>query len=203
MNNLHHYPYCYYIEMREILGYYIKNNNFILSATPNDLPSGKGWGDMVKKYCLFDNYLGKVNSILDTAEVHKLLQDYVLPRIFYDNVVLTESYEDNIDVNTNEDVIKFVWRVTSFLISTQPYYKKIIDSYTQQENNLLDPIKNVSKFNDLPQTEFISTENHLTNITQNENDALTPIQRLSEIRDELDNTFERWALEFINQFRLK
>jgi hypothetical protein len=149
-----------------------------------------------------------------------LLYQYVLPKIWKRTAVRTEAEIDftftaaspslleisQNKQNDNEELTDLISRVGSYLISSIKYYSTIIDAYQSKITELLADVKtsDVQKFNEMPQTATVDTDDHLTSITQNDSssNAGTPIERLKEIRDDLDNTYQRWADEFIQKFAI-
>lgn len=170
-------------------------------------------------------------AILSSAEVTKMLSYYGLPKA-WDNVFCWIAEDGLTESEINEEKKSQFYKFLSFLLSSQPYYKIIIDSYKNNIANLMADISSsstrngtstnttggntVTKINELPQTEFVSTDNHLSNLTDETSTGSdngtnsetvtalderdTKIARLAEIRDKLDNTYQRWADEFIQKF---
>ena len=150
-------------------------------------------------------------SNLQDLKVNNLLANYVLPKVW--NITAFQSENDSLvlaDGSNNPDWIDWAYRVAAYLNSSFPYFSKLIDLYTAQEANLLSQVKStshgVNKVNDLPQTEFVSTDDHLTSLADQQNDSAsdfdTPMARLDEVRRKLDNTYQRWADEFIEKFAI-
>jgi hypothetical protein len=181
-----------------------------------------GWNAMLAAYGASTttgiSSLTNIGIDLQSNTIKQLMAFYVFPRIWHLTGLRTESElgEFTADAsqpyinaeNSNKDAVALVRRVAAYLASTYKYYSKIISLYEAQSENLLNQVSStvgsVDKYNDMPQTADITTENHLTNIGShdetNKTDMTTPIERLAEIRDKLDNTYKRWADEFVALF---
>lgn len=99
----------------------------------------------------------------------------------------------------------FFDRFLHLMTATFWKYVPLIAAYKAKESALLDKLgaetRSLTRFNDTPQeTGDFSDEEHTTTATQtattSESDYLTPIQRLKEIRDNWENLYNAWALEF-------
>lgn len=200
----------YYFNWKDLIVY--KSGNTYINMTSPFLISladteelTYGWAAMLSQYCI--NTPGSILTSINSSEVKKLLAEYILPRVWDTCAVI--SSDDTMD-KLNNDISKFVLQVSSYLLSTKDYYKTIIDTYNNNLNALMEDITSTNtgniRFNDLPQTEYVDTDDHLTNITQSDATVTdqrdTKIARIAEIRDKLDNTYRRWSDEFIAKFNV-
>lgn len=141
-------------------------------------------------------------------KVFRLLNDYIWPE-FYDEVVEVETVEvpdwanvEDQDIQLSDETrLKTGGKFYVWLHQTYPKYKKLIDLYESQENDLLKQLQSSSKtlFNDTPQAggDF-TTDPYITNATQvnTSTDTATPIARLKEVQDNIVNYYKKWADEF-------
>lgn len=200
----------YYFNWKDLIVY--KSGNTYINMTSPFLISladteelTYGWAPMLSQYCI--NTPSSILTSINSNEVKKLLAEYILPRVWDTCAVI--SSDDTMD-NLNNDISKFVLQVSSYLLSTKDYYKTIIDTYNNNLDALMEDITSTNtgniRFNDLPQTEYVDTDDHLTNITQSDATVTdqrdTKIARIAEIRDKLDNTYRRWSDEFIAKFNV-
>lgn len=84
-------------------------------------------------------------------------------------------------------------------------YKKLIDLYKQEEDNLLNKLEtnNIVKFNDTPQNSGdYEGDDFTSNITSSstKSDSANMINRLSEIRALYDDIYTAWSNEFKHFF---
>ena len=154
-----------------------------------DMPSREGW-------------------INNDPKVFRLLNEYIWPE-FYEEVIEVETIEAPDWANVEDQDIQlsdktrlrtggkfYVW-----LHQTYPKYKKLLDLYESQENDLLKQLESSSKtlFNDTPQAggDF-TTDPYVTNATQvkTSTDTATPMARLKEVQDNIVNYYKEWADEF-------
>lgn len=154
-----------------------------------DMPSSAAWMD-------------------NDPKLSKLLNEYIWPE-FYEEVVEVETIEvpdwtnvEDQDIQLSDETrLKTSGKFYVWLNQTYPKYKKLIDLYESQENNLLKQLESSSKtlFNDTPQAggDF-TTDPYVTNATQVETstDTATPIARLKEVQDNIVNYYKKWADEF-------
>ena len=145
-------------------------------------------------------------TALQSAEVLKMLRDYAYPKVWFVTALISESET----LDGNEDYKNWAYRVSSYLVSSYPFFKKLIDLYSEQETKFLAQVATtahtINKINELPQTEYVGTDDHLTNLNDQQADSAsdfgTPMERLDEVRKKLDNTYQRWADEFISKFAI-
>lgn len=200
----------YYFNWKDLI-VYKSGNTYIYMTSPFLISLADteeltyGWAAMLSQYCI--STPGSILTSINSSEVKKLLAEYILPRVWDTCAVI--SSDDTMD-NLNNDISKFVLQVSSYLLSTKDYYKTIIDTYNNNLNALMEDITSTNtgniRFNDMPQTEYVNTDDHLTNITHSDTTVTdqrdTKIARIAEIRDKLDNTYRRWSDEFIAKFNV-
>lgn len=117
-----------------------------------------------------------------------------------DYVVRTEN-EDTVDQAYIDWMTDFVY----ILDLTYNKYKKLIELYQSEENNLMKQLEStgVVKFNDTPQnTGNFEGDDYTTNVstTTSKTDSGTIISRLSEIRALYDDIYTAWSNEFKHFF---
>ena len=141
-------------------------------------------------------------------KVFRLLNEYIWPE-FYEEVVEVETIEvpdwanvEDQDIQLSDETkLRTSGKFYVWLNQTYPKYKKLLDLYEDQENNLLKQLESSSKtlFNDTPQAggDF-TTDPYVTNATQvnTSTDTATPIARLKEVQDNIVNYYKKWADEF-------
>lgn len=146
----------------------------------------------------------------ESAIVYKLLSLYILPNA-WEKYIVRSSRSDtpyhtafNQILDVNEDVERFFYESMAFINDTYPYYSKIIGLYESKQDNLLNQLgtHDITKFNDMPQTTNVSTDDHLTNITdyQHEDNMIPIIERLREIEDNLKKYYQEWADLYLERF---
>lgn len=149
-----------------------------------DMPSSAAWID-------------------NDTKLNKLLNEYIWPE-FYEEVVEVETIEvpdwanvEDQDIQlSNETKLRTSGKFYVWLNQTYPKYKKLIDLYEDQENNLLKQLESSSKtlFNDTPQAggDF-TTDPYVTNATQvkTSTDTATPMARLKEVQDNIVNYYKK------------
>ena len=154
-----------------------------------DMPSREGW-------------------INNDPKVFRLLNEYIWPE-FYEEVVEVETIEvpdwanvEDQDIQLSDETrLRTGGKFYVWLHQTYPKYKKLIDLYESQENDLLKQLESSSKtlFNDTPQAggDF-TTDPYVTNATQvnTSTDTATPMARLKEVQDNIVNFYKKWADEF-------
>ena len=154
-----------------------------------DMPSREGW-------------------INNDPKVFRLLNEYIWPE-FYEEVVEVETVEvpdwanvEDQDIQLSDETrLRTGGKFYVWLHQTYPKYKKLIDLYESQENDLLKQLESSSKtlFNDTPQAggDF-TTDPYVTNATQvnTSTDTATPMARLKEVQDNIVNFYKNWADEF-------
>ena len=142
------------------------------------------------------------------ATLSKLLNEYIWPE-FYQEAVEVETVEvpdwanvEDQDIQLSDETrLRTSGKFYAWLNQTYPKYKKLLDLYESQENNLLKQLESSSKtlFNDTPQAggDFTS-DPYITNATQvsASTDTATPIARLKEVQDNIVNYYKKWADEF-------
>ena len=117
-----------------------------------------------------------------------------------DYVVRTEN-EDTVEQAYIDWMTDFVY----ILDLTYNKYKKLIELYQSEENNLMKQLEStgVVKFNDTPQnTGNFEGDDYTTNVstTTSKTDSGTIISRLSEIRALYDDIYTAWSNEFKHFF---
>ena len=117
-----------------------------------------------------------------------------------DYVIRTEN-EDTVDQAYVDWMTDFVY----ILDLTYNKYKKLIELYQSEENNLMKQLEStgVVKFNDTPQnTGNFEGDDYTTNVstTTSKTDSGTIISRLSEIRALYDDIYTAWSNEFKHFF---
>lgn len=117
-----------------------------------------------------------------------------------DYVVRTEN-EDTVEQAYLDWMTDFVY----ILDLTYNKYKKLIELYQNEENNLMKQLEStgVVKFNDTPQnTGNFEGDDYTTNVstTTSKTDSGTIISRLSEIRALYDDIYTAWSNEFKHFF---
>ena len=117
-----------------------------------------------------------------------------------DYIVRTEN-EDTVDQAYLDWMTDFVY----ILDLTYNKYKKLIELYQSEENNLMKQLEStgVVKFNDTPQnTGNFEGDDYTTNVstTTSKTDSGTIISRLSEIRALYDDIYTAWSNEFKHFF---
>lgn len=117
-----------------------------------------------------------------------------------DYVVRTEN-EDTVEQAYVDWMTDFVY----ILDLTYNKYKKLIELYQSEENNLMKQLEStgVVKFNDTPQnTGNFEGDDYTTNVstTTSKTDSGTIISRLSEIRALYDDIYTAWSNEFKHFF---
>ena len=141
-------------------------------------------------------------------QLTRLLNDYIWPE-FYEEVIEVETIEapdwanvEDQDIQLSDETrLRTGGKFYVWINQTYPKYKKLIDLYESQENNLLKQLESSSKtlFNDTPQAggDF-TTDPYITNATQikTSTDTATPIARLKEVQDNITNYYKEWANEF-------
>ena len=162
----------------------------------------------VKWSYLIPNMPSRATWIDNDPQLSKLLNEYIWPE-FYEEVVEVETIEvpdwanvEDQDIQLSDETrLKTGGKFYVWLSQTYPKYKKLLDLYESQENDLLKQLESSSKtlFNDTPQAggDF-TTDPYVTNATQvkTSTDTATPIARLKEVQDNLDNFYKKWADEF-------
>lgn len=133
----------------------------------------------------------------------EFLCHYLFPK-YWESYLLPWGEEDT--AAEKERVYKrFFDRFLEVLTSTFGKYIPIIKAYKAKEANLLARLgsqtENLTRFNDTPQEGGdYSDEQHTTTATTatttTESDFETPINRLKEIRDNWENLYNAWALDF-------
>ena len=113
-----------------------------------------------------------------------------------DYIVRTEN-EDTVDQAYVDWMTDFVY----ILDLTYNKYKKLIELYQSEENNLMKQLEStgVVKFNDTPQNSGnFEGDDYTTNVstTTSKTDSGTIISRLSEIRALYDDIYTAWSNEF-------
>ena len=117
-----------------------------------------------------------------------------------DYIVRTEN-EDTVEQAYVDWMTDFVY----ILDLTYNKYKKLIELYQSEENNLMKQLEStgVVKFNDTPQnTGNFEGDDYTTNVstTTSKTDSGTIISRLSEIRALYDDIYTAWSNEFKHFF---
>ena len=117
-----------------------------------------------------------------------------------DYIVRTEN-EDTVEQAYLDWMTDFVY----ILDLTYNKYKKLIELYQSEENNLMKQLEStgVVKFNDTPQnTGNFEGDDYTTNVstTTSKTDSGTIISRLSEIRALYDDIYTAWSNEFKHFF---
>lgn len=117
-----------------------------------------------------------------------------------DYVVRTEN-EDTVEQAYVDWMTDFIY----ILDLTYNKYKKLIELYQSEENNLMKQLEStgVVKFNDTPQnTGNFEGDDYTTNVstTTSKTDSGTIISRLSEIRALYDDIYTAWSNEFKHFF---
>ena len=117
-----------------------------------------------------------------------------------DYVVRTEN-EDTVEQAYVDWMTDFVY----ILDLTYNKYKKLIELYQSEENNLMKQLEStgIVKFNDTPQnTGNFEGDDYTTNVstTTSKTDSGTIISRLSEIRALYDDIYTAWSNEFKHFF---
>lgn len=160
----------------------------------------------VKWSYLIPNMPSSATWIDNDPQLTKLLNEYIWPE-FYEEVVEVETVvmPDWADIDdiplSNETRLRTSGKFYVWINQTYPKYKKLIDLYESQENNLLKQLESSSKtlFNDTPQAggDF-TTDPYVTNATQvnTSTDTATPMARLKEVQDNIVNFYKKWADEF-------
>lgn len=117
-----------------------------------------------------------------------------------DYIVRTEN-EDTVEQAYVDWMTDFVY----ILDLTYNKYKKLIELYQNEENNLMNQLEStgIVKFNDTPQnTGNFEGDDYTTNVstTTSKTDSGTIISRLSEIRALYDDIYTAWSNEFKHFF---
>jgi len=222
------YDDIYYFQFKDILRYAQVGENGTLSSTPvlniyADQSSANNYfcsfGGGILLYSKFnkikDTNTGILKSLFksETDEARTLLYKYILPNMWNKYVVRSKNDEtpfhsniETTELDTNEEVENFFLKSESFIEETYDYYKKLIDLYEAKKNALLDKLEshNVIKFNDMPQTAAVATDDHLTNITDTtlDQDVSTAMERLREVQDNLKRIYSDWAKEYEERFAI-
>ena len=170
------------------------------------IPSKPYYSSEVKWSYLIQDMPSSAAWIDTDPKLSKLLADYIWPE-FYEEAVEVETVvmPDWADIDdiplSNETRLRTGAKFYVWINQTYPKYKKLIDLYESQENDLLKQLESSSKtlFNDTPQTggDF-TTDPYVTNATQvkTSTDTATPMARLKEVQDNIVNYYKKWADEF-------
>ena len=137
------------------------------------------------------------------TELDILFCKYIYP-LYYDEGIgyIDGDYTSNDEWNIcKEFIIKFIYLCNK----TYDRYKPILDYYTNNKNNLLNKIENVSErqFDDTPQTSggvYDDTYSSTYEKTKTQTDLTTLMSRLDEINEKFENIYRRWANEFKGVF---
>lgn len=153
-------------------------------------------------------YPSSENDLTDNYEIFReFLAHYLLPQ-YWDDFISVFSLEDD-DSAIDEAYTSWFTKFLSLLGQTQRKYISLIKCLKDKEGKLLDQVNAQgyikTRFNDTPQNtgEYEDPE-HNTNFTRSDNsqssDMETPIKRLKEIRDNIEDYYNAWALDFDKLF---
>lgn len=144
-------------------------------------------------------------DVISSVDVKKLIAFYILPSD-YDEIIVQSEKES---VEGNEDVKRRVIQLCGWFVKTYPYYKKLIDIYTAEENNLMKPLKTKNKtaYSDMPITatfDTVPTADVMSDLTETENESeiASKMARINEIKQGYDNVYRSWLKEFEKTFIL-
>lgn len=157
----------------------------------------------VLNYSTFITRYAGLISVISSAEVKKLLADYILPTLGEETIVQSE----NESVGPNDDVKERIIKICGYFVKTYPYFKKMIDIYAAELDNLMKPVKSKSKtaFSDMPQTATFAnlpTSDVVSTYTENENETelASKIARINEIKNNMENVYKTWLNDFAKTF---
>ena len=152
---------------------------------------------------LNDTTIQGINADLLTTEANTLWCKYILP-YYGDEYIM---YNDDSDISiiwSFGPAASWLKQYVAIFINTYTKYKKLIELYDSQKNNLLNSVGSSTtiRFNDTPQNggDFTS-DNYTSTYTKTDNEIKdVPIERLEEINKLYDDMYVSWAKEFNTLF---
>lgn len=137
------------------------------------------------------------------TELDTLFCKYIFPLYYKESIGYVDGEYTNAD--RIEVCKEFITKFIYICNKTYDKYKPILDYYTNNKNNLLNKIENISErqFDDTPQTSggvYDDTYSTTYEKTKTQTDLTTLMSRLEEINNKFENIYVKWAREFEGVF---
>ena len=152
-----------------------------------------------------DLELGNAGSVTGETYFYWIVDGYyrtteypTIPNIFKTETIntlfCTYIYPKYADMHIGDEST-FLRHLINRIVTSSGEFNKLIDLYDEIEDNLLDDIKSVTKFNDTPQTEStgVYDDSYNSTVTTNLTEGASKISRLAEVEALIKDYYEQWA----------